>query len=63
MSLPIHQTTDHDHSHRNTTQVIASKPSTLISPYGGTLVDLLITGQAHEELRAYANQLPSLQVS
>ncbi|MBA2451870.1 MAG: bifunctional sulfate adenylyltransferase/adenylylsulfate kinase [Chloroflexia bacterium] len=34
----------------------------LISPYGGQLVDLMAPGEALEELRAYANTLPSLQL-
>jgi sulfate adenylyltransferase len=41
-------------------------PSTLthpISPYGGTLVDLLVPDEAQAERRAYANQLPSIQIS
>src|SRR5947209_3716682 len=35
----------------------------LIPPCGGTLVDLLCKPEAQVELRAYANQLPSLQLS
>jgi sulfate adenylyltransferase len=35
----------------------------LISPYGGKLVDLVVAGEAREELRAYANTLPSIQLS
>jgi len=35
----------------------------LISPYHGTLVDLLIAAEEREELRAYAGKLPSLQLS
>lgn len=37
--------------------------STLISPYGGQLVDLLVPKDALEEQRAYASTLPSVQVS
>ena len=35
----------------------------LISPYHGSLVDLLIAEEEREELRAYAGKLPSLQLS
>ena len=35
----------------------------LISPYQGSLVDLLIAAEEREELRAYAGKLPSLQLS
>ncbi len=41
----------------------ASRPSTLITPYGGALVDLLTPPHAREALKAYASELPSLQVS
>lgn len=37
--------------------------TTLITPYGGTLVDLLVPAEELEELRAYASRLPSLQLS
>lgn len=37
--------------------------SELISPYHGPLVDLTVAGQEREELRAYASELPSLQLS
>jgi adenylylsulfate kinase-like enzyme len=36
--------------------------SGLISPYHGSLVDLLVTKEELEELRAYARELPSLQL-
>src|ERR1051325_11406912 len=39
-----------------------ARPS-LISPYGGTLVDLMVAPEAAEELRDYANRLPSLRLS
>ncbi len=42
----------------NTTQV-----SPLITPYGGTLVDLMVPTQEHDDLKAYAGQLPSVQLS
>jgi sulfate adenylyltransferase len=37
--------------------------SGLISPYRGSLVDLVVTEPEREELRAYASELPSLQLS
>ncbi len=43
--------------------MITSKTSTLLPPYGGKLVDLLVTGEERETLKAYAAELPSLQVS
>lgn len=36
---------------------------TLISPYGGELVDLTVSPENHEELTAYANLLPSIQLT
>jgi len=36
---------------------------TLQSPYGGTLIDLLVSSEEIEELRHYANTLASLQIS
>ncbi|MBN2550293.1 MAG: bifunctional sulfate adenylyltransferase/adenylylsulfate kinase [Anaerolineales bacterium] len=36
---------------------------TLISPYGGTLVDLMVTGDERQELLARAIHLPSVQIS
>ena len=41
-----------------TTQV-----SPLITPYGGTLVDLMVPTPEHADLKAYAGQLPSIQLS
>lgn len=38
-------------------------PSTLISPYGGKLVDLMVPAEELAEARAYANTLPSIQIS
>ena len=35
----------------------------LISPYGGQLVDLMVTGEEREELIARSNRLPSVQIS
>ena len=37
--------------------------SSLVAPYGGSLVDLLVPEDDKEELRARANRLPSLQLS
>ena len=37
--------------------------SKLIPPYGGQLVNLLVSPEEVEELKAYASQLPSLQIS
>lgn len=35
----------------------------LIAPYGGTLVDLTAPAEAYDGLKAYASQLPSIQIS
>jgi len=35
----------------------------LIAPYGGTLVDLLVPPEQRAEMTAYANRLPSVQLS
>src|SRR2546426_571537 len=35
----------------------------LIAPYGGSLVDLMVPAEACEEVKAGANQLPSIQLS
>jgi sulfate adenylyltransferase len=43
--------------------LITNKISTLISPYGNKLIDLLIPAEAVDELKAYATHLPSLQLS
>ncbi|MFZ0428760.1 MAG: bifunctional sulfate adenylyltransferase/adenylylsulfate kinase [Acidobacteriota bacterium] len=37
--------------------------ASLISPYGGQLVDLLVAPEGFEELKEQANRLPSLQIS
>ena len=37
--------------------------TTLISPYGGALADLLVRAENREELTAYANRLPSVQLT
>ena len=35
----------------------------LISPHGGTLVNLTVPYEARDEVKAYANDLPSIQLS
>jgi sulfate adenylyltransferase len=40
-----------------------TSPATLIPPYGGSLVDLLVAPEALAELTAYAGGLPSVQLS
>lgn len=42
---------------------MSTKASTLIEPYGGTLVDLLIEAEARADLKDYASRLPSIQLS
>ncbi|HEY0461638.1 MAG TPA: bifunctional sulfate adenylyltransferase/adenylylsulfate kinase [Pyrinomonadaceae bacterium] len=37
--------------------------TTLISPYGNELIDLLVSPESHEELKAYAGGLPSIQLT
>jgi sulfate adenylyltransferase len=37
--------------------------STLISPYGGKLIDLMVTGEEREELIERSKRLPSVQIS
>ncbi|NDJ77538.1 MAG: bifunctional sulfate adenylyltransferase/adenylylsulfate kinase [Chloroflexi bacterium] len=39
------------------------KPVNIISPYGGQLVDLMVPTEELDELKAYANRLPSIQLS
>ena len=41
----------------------STQGASVISPYGGTLVDLLVPAEAQAELRAHASQLPSVQIS
>jgi sulfate adenylyltransferase len=36
---------------------------TIISPYGGNLIDLIVSGDEREELLARSNRLPSIQIS
>lgn len=40
-----------------------NKKQTLISPFGGSLVNLLVTGEERQELLARSNRLPSVQIS
>ena len=41
----------------------AEKNGILISPYGGTLVDLMVSGEEREELLEKSSRLPSVQIS
>ena len=43
--------------------MFVSKNSTLIAPHGGKLVDLTVPVEAFDGLKAYASQLPSIQIS
>ncbi len=43
--------------------MLAVQESTLISPYGGKLVDLLVPTESVSELTEYANRLPSIRIS
>ncbi len=43
--------------------MIAVKESTLIAPYGGTLVDLMVPAASIAGLSHYANRLPSVRLS
>ena len=45
------------------THPIHSRPSSLISPFGGELVNLLVPPEAVNDLKAYASHLPSVQLS
>jgi sulfate adenylyltransferase len=42
---------------------LVAKAASLISPYRGALVDLLVPPEAHEELKARASRYPSVQLS
>ncbi|MHA2401529.1 MAG: adenylyl-sulfate kinase [Candidatus Kariarchaeaceae archaeon] len=37
--------------------------STIIAPYGGKLVDLIVSTESRDELKTYADHLPSIQIS
>jgi sulfate adenylyltransferase len=41
----------------------AHEKTTLITPYGGTLVDLMVPAQEREAVRTYAAGLPSIRIS
>ncbi len=41
----------------------STREATLIEPYGGRLVDLRVAREEYDALRAYANTLPSLQLT
>ncbi|UCC50744.1 MAG: adenylyl-sulfate kinase [Anaerolineaceae bacterium] len=43
--------------------MLATKNSTLITPYGEKLVDLMVPAESLEEIKAYAGRLPSIQIS
>ncbi len=40
-----------------------TKSKSIITPYGGNLVDLLVPAEEREEFKEHASQLPSIQVS
>ena len=42
---------------------MTKKNQNLISPYGGKLVDLVVTGEEREELVAKSTRLPNVQIS
>jgi len=42
---------------------LKAQSSKLIAPYGGKLVDLLVPTEKREEIKEYANHLPSIQIS
>lgn len=41
----------------------ATQSATLITPHGGELVDLTVPAESYEGVKAYASQLPSIQIS
>jgi sulfate adenylyltransferase len=43
--------------------MLTTKTTTLITPYGGNLIDLRVAPEALEERKAYAGTLPSIQIS
>jgi len=43
--------------------MISVKSESLIEPYGGTLVDLVVPSEEHEEIRARAGALPRIKLS
>jgi sulfate adenylyltransferase len=50
-------------STRKELRMLALRTSLLIAPYGGKLVDLRVPAESLAELKAYASQLPSIQIS
>jgi sulfate adenylyltransferase len=40
-----------------------TKSKSIITPYSGELVDLLVPAEERDEVKAYASQLPSIQIS
>jgi sulfate adenylyltransferase len=46
-----------------TAEPTTTEKTTLITPYGGTLIDLMAPEAERAELRAYANTLPSIRIS
>ena len=42
---------------------MAGNESKLISPYGGSLVNLVVAADSRDELKVYASSLPSVQIS
>jgi sulfate adenylyltransferase len=47
----------------NNSVPVLAKVASLISPCGGSLVDLIVTPEEREQLKAYADKLPSIQLS
>jgi sulfate adenylyltransferase len=43
--------------------LFVTRTAPLIAPYGGKLVDLMVPAESFDELKAYASQLPSIQIS
>ncbi len=43
--------------------MLTQKTDTLISPYGGQLIDLLVPAAELADVKAYAHRLPSIQIS
>src|SRR6478672_3759215 len=44
-------------------EIVEVEQVQLIAPHGGRLIDLRVRGEEFDELRAYANTLPSIQIS
>lgn len=56
--MSIHQNGLHTHTDHHGVQT-----PTLITPYGGHLIDLMVPETARADVKAYASQLPSIQLS